>query len=75
MHDRAYGGILSLMQEMRTKESKPKESTQAGVGEKARKNLVDQASELPDCTFAQLELRYNTETTVLRRILCFPLHA
>jgi hypothetical protein len=63
------------MQEVLTRELRPKETEQPGACEKARTNPVDRALELPDCTLEELELRCNTETTVLKRILHFPLHA
>jgi hypothetical protein len=40
---------------------------------KARKNPVDQVSGLQDCTLEALGTRCNTETTVMKRILRFPL--
>jgi hypothetical protein len=43
------------------------------VVEKARKHSVHQALDLPDCTFEQMKLRCETETTVLKRIMHCPL--
>jgi hypothetical protein len=73
--DYAHDVMLNLMQEVLTEDVRPKETKEPGAYEKARKNRVDQGSELPDCTFEKLELRCNAETTVLKRILQFPLHA
>jgi hypothetical protein len=56
-----------------TEESRPKQTKRPDDGEKTRKNPVDRTSELPDCTLEQLGLRCNTETTVMKRILHFPL--
>ncbi len=67
--------MLNSMQEVTTVGLRPEETKGPGAGEKARKNPVDQTSELPNYTLKELELRYNTETTVLKRILHFPLHA
>jgi hypothetical protein len=63
------------MQKVLTEELRPKVTEPPGAGEKARKNTVEQASKFPDCTFEELELRCNTETTVLKRFLHFPLPA
>jgi hypothetical protein len=64
------------MKEVLTKELTPTATAESsGAGGKARENHLNQTAEVPDCTLEQLELRSNTETTVLKRILHFPLHA
>jgi hypothetical protein len=64
--------VRSMQVEM-TNESRPKLPERSDAENKARKNPVDRASGLPDCTFEELGKRCNTETTVLSRILHLPL--
>lgn len=51
-----------------TDKSKPKLSKGTAKDIKASKS-VKHAFNLPDCTFEQMKMRCETETTVLRRIM------
>jgi hypothetical protein len=61
------------MKEARPEELSPRQTRLAVATEKATKNPVHQQSESPEVTREELDLRYKTETTVLKRILVFPL--
>jgi hypothetical protein len=69
------GVILSLMQLTLTEREEPRtrEAELPDDSKKARKNPVEQPSRLQDCTLEALGTRCKTETTVMRRILRFPL--
>jgi hypothetical protein len=65
--------MLTSMQIRITELPRPKEAKRLGYSEQACKNPQNRALMLPGCTLKDLGARCNTETTVMKRILRFPL--